>query len=106
MQLVRMHEEAAALVGAAEAEGRIEAEAVRDSLDEKLKKINVRLRAYQVEKRRKKRVLHDGGASASAIASASASVLAMADAGITGGVKSGAGFIVNAGERNMVADGS
>ncbi|MGI9362839.1 MAG: hypothetical protein ACR2O7_14960, partial [Parasphingorhabdus sp.] len=77
---------------------RIEAEPVRDSLDEKLKKINVRLRAYQSEKRRKKRVLHD--------ASASASALALADAGISSGVKASAGFIGNAGERDMVADGS
>ena len=108
MQLLRMHKEAAALVRAAEAERRIEAEPVRDSLDEKLKKINVRLRAYQSEKRRKKRALHDGGTSASAIASASASasVLALADAGISSGVKPGAGFIGNAGERDMVADGS
>src|SRR5690606_22888832 len=81
---LRMHKGAAALVRAAGGERRIGAGPVRDSLDEKLKEISVRLRAYQSEKRRKKRVLHDGGASASAIASAS--VLGLADAGISSGV--------------------
>lgn len=86
LQLLRMHRDAVALVRAAQAE--VAAEPVQDTLDEKLKQINVRLRAYQAEKRRKKRLLADGGASASAIATASA------------GVNDGAG------ERNSVADGT
>ncbi|WP_108811157.1 hypothetical protein [Sphingorhabdus sp. Alg231-15] len=54
LQLLRLHKETVALVRAAQAEVAAEAEPVRDTLDEKLKKINVRLRAFQAEKRRKK----------------------------------------------------
>lgn len=53
LTLLRMHKESVALVRAAQAELAAEEEPVRDTLDEKLKKINVRLRAFQAEKRRK-----------------------------------------------------
>lgn len=96
LQLLRMHRDAVALVRAAQAE--VAAEPVQDTLDEKLKQINVRLRAYQAEKRRKKRLLADGGASASAIATANASGIA--------GMCASAGVNDGAGERNSVADGT
>ncbi|WP_422344871.1 hypothetical protein [Parasphingorhabdus sp.] len=54
LTLLRMHKETVALVRAAQAELAVEKEPVRDTLDEKLKKINVRLRAFQAEKRRKR----------------------------------------------------
>lgn len=54
LALLRMHKETVALVRAAQAELAVEEEPVRDTLDEKLKKINVRLRAFQAEKRRKR----------------------------------------------------
>ncbi|MEP2102842.1 MAG: hypothetical protein ABJP02_18240 [Parasphingorhabdus sp.] len=53
LQLLRLHKETVALVRAAQAEMAAEPEPVRDTLDEKLKKINVRLRKFQAEKRRK-----------------------------------------------------
>ncbi|HEY9092170.1 hypothetical protein [Parasphingorhabdus sp.] len=96
LQLLRMHRDAVALVRAAQAE--VAAEPVQDTLDEKLKQINVRLRAYQTEKRRKKRLLADGGASASAIATANASGIA--------GMCASAGVNDGSGERNSVADGT
>ena len=67
LQLLRMHRESVALVRAAQAQQAAEAQAepVRDTLDEKLKKVNERLRAYQVEKRRnQQRLINDGGDSA------------------------------------------
>jgi len=55
--LLRMHKESVTLVRAAQAElaaeSAAEPEPVRDTLDEKLKKINVRLRAFREEERRK-----------------------------------------------------
>ncbi len=54
MKLLTLHKKSVALVRAAQAELAAEPEPVRDTLDEKLKKINVRLRAYQAEKRRKR----------------------------------------------------
>ncbi|WP_229954422.1 hypothetical protein [Parasphingorhabdus litoris] len=54
LQLLRLHKETVAMVRAAQAEAAAEPETVHDTLDEKLKKINVRLRAFQAEKRRKK----------------------------------------------------
>lgn len=54
LTLLRMHKETVARVRAAQAELAVEEEPVRDTLDEKLKKINVRLRAFQAEKRRKR----------------------------------------------------
>lgn len=54
LQLLRMHKEAVALVRAARAEVAAQAEPVRDTLEEKLKKVNMRLRAFQAEKRRKR----------------------------------------------------
>lgn len=57
LALLRMHKESVALVRAAQAELVAELagepEPVRDTLDEKLKKINVRLRAFREEERRK-----------------------------------------------------
>lgn len=57
LALLRMHKESVALVRAAQAELvaelAAEPEPVRDTLDEKLKKINVRLRAFREEERRK-----------------------------------------------------
>lgn len=47
LQLLRMHKEAVALVRAAQAELATEEEPVRDTLDEKLKKVNLRLRKFQ-----------------------------------------------------------
>lgn len=54
MQLLRLHKETVALVRAAQAELAAEPEPVRDTLDEKLKQVNIRLRAFQAEKRRKR----------------------------------------------------
>ncbi len=51
--LLRMHKESVALVRAAQAELAGEPEPVRDTLEEKLKKINQRLRAFRQEERRK-----------------------------------------------------
>lgn len=57
LALLRMHKKSVALVRAAQAELAAqlagEPEPVRDTLDEKLKKINVRLRAFRQEERRK-----------------------------------------------------
>lgn len=68
LNLLRLHKEAAALVRAAQAEAAAEqaaqAEPVRDTLAERLAKANVRLRAYQAEKRRERQGLNGGGASA------------------------------------------
>ena len=65
LQLLQMHKQAVALVRAAQitaaAEQAAQAEPVRDTLDEKLKKVNERLRAYQAEKRRKQECVDRGG---------------------------------------------
>ncbi|QTD57567.1 hypothetical protein [Parasphingorhabdus cellanae] len=94
LQLLRLHKESVALVRAARAELAAEPEPVRDTLDEKLKKINVRLRAYQAEKRRKKQA---GAAHGDA----------RDDAGDEGGIDSGfdAGFDSGADNGESHAEG-
>ena len=58
LQLLRLHKETVALVRAAQAEQAVEEEP-EDTLDEKLKKINVRLRAFRAEKQRKQAAKQD-----------------------------------------------
>ncbi len=53
LALLRMHKESVAMVRAAQAELAAEPEPVRDTLDDKLKKISFRLRAFREEERRK-----------------------------------------------------
>ncbi|MEW4468387.1 hypothetical protein AB1K62_11205 [Parasphingorhabdus sp. JC815] len=72
LQLLRLHRETVALVRAEQAAAQAEARAepVRDTLDEKLKKVNERLRAYQAEKRRKQECIDSSAIGAKGVGDA------------------------------------
>ncbi len=59
LQLLRLNKETVALVRAAHAEQTAEEEPAEDRLEERLKKINVRLRAFRAEQRRRKAAEQD-----------------------------------------------